>query len=76
MRKWLPLALTAVAALETTTPPAQADGPFVVCPSGTAGVATTVTSCPFAQSVRRGWIAQGGSSSIVAYSPVTGLAYL
>jgi hypothetical protein len=52
-------AMTAVAALGITTPPAHADELFTVCPSGTSGVATAVTSCRFAESVRRAWIARG-----------------
>ena len=76
MRKWLPLALAALAALGIATPPAHADGLFVVCPSGTSGVATAVTSCPFADQVRGPISARAGGSSVVAYSPVTELTYL
>jgi hypothetical protein len=74
MRKWLPLALTAVAALGITTPPAHADGLFVVGPSGTSEVATAVTSCPFADNVRQAYLTQGGPI-VAAPSPVTGQVY-
>lgn len=39
-----------------------------------AGVATTVTSCPFANNVARAFFAQG-PGDVIAYSPVTGSAY-
>ena len=65
------LAATTVAAI----PPAQAYGEdFYVCQSGHSGVATTVTSCAFAESVRYSYITQDGSM-ITAYSPVTGQYY-
>lgn len=35
----------------------------------------SVTSCPFAESVRDAWESSGGSSVIEAYSPVTGELY-
>lgn len=54
--------------------PAQATD-FIGCPSGHSGVATTVTSCEFAESVRGAYLASGGSSYITAYSPVTGQYY-
>ncbi|GAA2418500.1 hypothetical protein [Mycolicibacterium llatzerense] len=54
--------------------PARADTPFVMCPSGRAGVATAVTSCAFADNVRRGYFSQG-SGEVIAYSPVTGGLY-
>lgn len=53
-------------------PPTQ--GMFVICPSGHSGVATTVTSCAFADNVRRAYLAQGGPD-VEAYSPVTGETY-
>lgn len=56
-----------------TAPVAQAE-PVLVCPGGRSGVATYVTSCPFAQNVRQAYFAQGGHD-IVAYSPVTGGVY-
>jgi len=55
-------------------PPAAADEPFMVCPSGNTGVATTVTSCPFADSVRLAYLAQG-SGEVIAHSSVTGEVY-
>ena len=67
-------ALTAVAALGITTPPAHADGLFVVCPSQTSGVATAVTSWPFADKVRQAYFSHGGPV-VVAYSRVIGLVY-
>jgi hypothetical protein len=44
---------------------------FLVCPDGHSGIATTVTSCPFAENVRIAYLTQGGPV-VVAYSPVTG----
>ncbi|OBI82705.1 hypothetical protein A9X00_07090 [Mycobacterium sp. 1245805.9] len=37
-------------------------------------MATTVTSCAFADNVRRAYLVQGGPG-VVAYSPVTGDTY-
>ena len=37
-------------------------------------MATTVTSCAFADNVRRAYLAQGGPD-VLAYSPVTGDTY-
>ena len=53
---------------------ARADDMFTVCPDGHSGVATVVTSCPFAMNVRRSYLNQYGPV-VVAYSPVTGLSY-
>ena len=58
------LAPNASAAIET----------FDVCPSGHSGVATADTSCAFADNVSRAWYSQP-SSTVLAYSPVTGDAY-
>ena len=69
------IALTLAGALAySCAPPAAADEPFLVCPSGNTGVATTVTSCPFADSVRLAYIAQG-NGEVIAHSPVTGEVY-
>jgi hypothetical protein len=55
--------------------PAHADESFFVCPpSYHSGIATLVTSCPFAENVRAAYLTQGGPI-VVAYSPVTGMAY-
>lgn len=54
--------------------PPQNEGNFVICPSGHAGVATPVTSCAFADNVRRSYLIQGGPE-VLAYSPVTGETY-
>ncbi|MCV7090199.1 hypothetical protein [Mycobacterium interjectum] len=54
--------------------PPPTEGMFVTCPSGHSGVATTVTSCAFADSVRRAYLVQGGPD-VSAYSPVTGETY-
>jgi hypothetical protein len=54
--------------------PAQADEGFIVCPDGRSGVATTVTSCAFARNVRSAYLNQDGPI-VVAYSPVTDVAY-
>jgi hypothetical protein len=63
------------ASVTIVAPVAKADGIFTICPSGVSGVATTVTSCAFADNVRSTWIRSGGSSLIQAYSPVTNTYY-
>jgi hypothetical protein len=73
MKKILAGGLTALSLL--TAAPAHAGPLFDVCPSGLSGIATTVTSCPFADNVRRAFFNQGGGT-VVAYSPVTGQAYV
>ena len=45
---------------------AKADEPFIMCPSGRSGVATSVTSCAFADNVRYNYIRQGGGTIIDA----------
>lgn len=47
---------------------------FDVCPSGLTGVATPDTSCEFADNVRRAWYTQP-DTTVIAYSPKTGLFY-
>lgn len=74
LRALLVVGALGVAAIGSVAPPAHADSGFIVCPSGLSGIASTVTSCPFADNVRRGYFAHG-SSSIAAYSPVTGQVY-
>ncbi|MBL1079329.1 protein kinase [Nocardia sp. 2] len=76
----------------TTTPPAQTTVQLPVgatpCPAvypstngfTVSAIGSTVTSCPFAEEVRRAYAAasggqQGASASVVAVSPVTGRAY-
>jgi len=55
---------------------AHADFTFNICPSGVSGVvAGTPTSCPFADNVRSAYFGQG-STSVLAYSPVTGGTYV
>lgn len=54
---------------------AKAEYQFTVCGSGYSGVATSVTSCAFADSARSTWYAEGGPGYMVAYSPTTGLTY-
>jgi hypothetical protein len=76
MRKTATILLAAFAALPvsvTTSPMAQAEV-FIMCPSGHDGVATDVTSCEFADNVRRAWLTQYGPV-VMAYSPVTGNVY-
>ena len=63
-----------IAAGVLVAPQAHADEAFLVCPSGRSGVATSVTSCAFADNVRYNYIRQGGPI-ITAYSPVTGQFY-
>lgn len=70
------IAASAVAAA-MLAPVAHADYSFNVCPSGVSGVATSVTSCAFADVVRQVWYADAPNNAvIVAYSPVTGGRYL
>jgi hypothetical protein len=47
----LAMALAPLAAMLGMAAPAHAEG-ILVCPSGHSGVATTLTSCPFADNVR------------------------
>lgn len=54
--------------------PGHADEYFINCPSGLTAVATEDTSCAFADNVRRAYYGQPGST-VIAYSPVTGLFY-
>jgi hypothetical protein len=67
---------SAAAALAVAVAPvAHADGDFITCPSGRAGVVLgTPTSCAFADNVRRAWFGQPGNP-VVAYSPVTSQLY-
>src|ERR1700744_1894936 len=56
--------------------PANADESFDTCPSGNSGVATSVTSCAFADNVRGQYFAEGGGGPLfVVYSPITGEQY-
>ena len=64
----------AIAATVSLAPSANADEVFSVCPSGRSGVATTVTSCAFAEDVRYSYLSQGGPV-VTAYSPMTGQFY-
>lgn len=67
-------AATATGALLFGAAPAQADEGFIRCPSGRTGVATSVTSCAFADDVRFSYLSQGGPV-VEAYSPVTGSSH-
>ena len=74
------LILAALAALSiglVAAPVASAyvDESFIMCPSGRSGVATAVTSCPFADNVRYSYLTQSGSV-VRTYSPVTGQSYV
>lgn len=71
---WLAVAMTIMIAAFLGITPARADTPFVMCPGSRAGVATVVTSCAFAENVRRGYLSHGGSQ-VIAYSPVTDALY-
>ena len=67
----------AVAAAVSLAPSASAytgNEAFLVCPSGRSGVATSVTSCAFADNVRHSYLTQHGQV-VTAYSPVTGHSY-
>ena len=67
-------AAAAIAATVGVAAPAQAYEGFNVCPSGRSGVATSVTSCSFADNVRYSYLTQPGQV-VTAYSPVTGQFY-
>ena len=69
-------AAAAIAATVGVAAPAQAyvDESFLICPSGSSGVATSVTSCAFADNVRHSYLTQPGQV-VTAYSPVTGQHY-
>lgn len=49
--------------------------PFIMCPSGRDGVASAVTSCPFADMVRLAYLTQPGDV-VTAYSPITEQSYV
>lgn len=66
--------LAVIAGLLATSGTARADYLFDVCPSGSTGVVTNVTSCPFADEVRYSYFIQG-TPVITAFSPVTGRSY-
>lgn len=65
--------IAALAVSILTSASAHADV-FIGCPSGRDGIATSVTSCEFADNVRRAWLDQYGPV-VLAYSPVTGNVY-
>ena len=69
-------AAAAIAGTVGVAAPAQAyvDEAFLICPSGSSGVATSVTSCAFADNVRYSYLTQPGQV-VTAYSPVTGQYY-
>lgn len=72
MRKFLSGCLLAVGLMTAQmAPPAGATENVLVCSPG-AGVATYVTSCPFAENVAA---AYSGGGWEYAYSPVTGGTY-
>lgn len=56
-------------------PPARGTDVFTICPDGHEGVVGGHTSCEFASSVRQSFYASGMSSTVFAYSPVTGDGY-
>lgn len=66
------VAATAAAALVTAAP-ASAEN-LVYCPGGYSAVATTDTSCAFANNVHDAWYGQPGNP-VYAWSPVTELIY-
>lgn len=73
MKKILLAALAGLAL--AAAPTAHADYVFAVCPSGQSGIVTNVTSCPFADSVRRSYLSYP-ATYVAAYSPVTGQDYV
>lgn len=62
-------------ALSATPAHAETGGVFDMCPSGREGVIGGHTSCAFAENVSQAFWAAGGTSEVVAYSPVTGARY-
>jgi len=77
--KFIPYAVAAglVALVNISSPlaaTANADEPFIPCPDGRTGVATSVTSCAFAHNVRSAYLNQPGPL-FLAYSPTTGNVY-
>jgi hypothetical protein len=68
------IAAAAVGTALAVAAPANAAEDFLVCPDGHSGIATTVTSCPFAENVRVAYLTQAGQV-VEAYSPVTGQYY-
>ncbi|EFG73638.1 hypothetical protein HMPREF0591_6455 [Mycobacterium parascrofulaceum ATCC BAA-614] len=56
-------------------PPANGTDVFTICPDGHEGVVGGHTSCEFASSVRQSFYASGMSTTVFAYSPVTGDGY-
>jgi hypothetical protein len=66
-------ALAAVSLLGAPAAQATTDS-FDVCPSGLTGVATSDTSCAFADNVRAAWYTQPGRT-VFTYSPVTDRFY-
>ena len=64
-----------VAAAPPPAPAESTSATFLICGDGREGVIGGHTSCLFAQNVRRAFFGGGASSSIVAYSPVTGERY-
>jgi hypothetical protein len=63
-----------IAAFPAGSAHAYVDEEFLACPDGHSGIATTVTSCPFAENVRVAWYTQSGQV-VEAYSPVTNMFY-
>lgn len=67
-------AASTVASSSAAAAPASPAGTSVKsCASGVT--ANSVTSCPFAESVRDEYYGSGGGRSVSAYSPTTGQAY-
>lgn len=74
MKKLIAALVMALGLFALASPtPAQAET-ATICPSGLTAVATPDTSCEFADNVRANWYSQPGTT-IVAYSPKTGLYY-
>jgi hypothetical protein len=80
----LAMAIAPLAAMLGMATPAHAYSElFVPCPAtfsgggypSASGIASTVTSCPFAENVRYNYIVSGGMSVINAYSPAMGEVY-
>lgn len=55
--------------------PARGTDVFSICPDGHEGVVGGHTSCAFAASVRQSFYESGMSTTVYAYSPVTGDGY-
>lgn len=57
------------------SPPRSAQAPSGTESCGGGVSVGPATTCPFARNVKRAYVSSGGSSTVTAYSPVTGVTY-